>query len=266
MFQSRFDDDFDLAPQLFVAFPDDHAVFGIRDHFVGVTADVQQRDMGFGERRQVVDLVPVQLFQVQDHAAFCSCQGVANPLAELPGFGRGKSAFELQANLLARLLQLNYVRFTGGVLVVWIAIKLFSDAHENQEASTRAHGLWQAVWFILVADITMSIDNILAVAAASKGSLALLIFGLGLSIPFVVFTSHLLSRIMDRYPIVVYAGAAILGRVGGDMMVEDPWIAGLLHPSQAIQIGVQIFFAVAVVGAGVLVNQHLKRPAQSANQ
>lgn len=166
----------------------------------------------------------------------------------------------------ARLLQLNYVRFTGGVLVVWIAIKLFSDAHENQEASTRAHGLWQAVWFILVADITMSIDNILAVAAASKGSLALLIFGLGLSIPFVVFTSHLLSRIMDRYPIVVYAGAAILGRVGGDMMVEDPWIAGLLHPSQAIQIGVQIFFAVAVVGAGVLVNRHLKRPAQSANQ
>jgi len=112
----------------------------------------------------------------------------------------------------------------------------------------------------------MSIDNILAVAAASKGSLALLIFGLGLSIPFVVFTSHLLSRIMDRYPIVVYAGAAILGRVGGDMMVEDPWIAGLLHPSQAIQIGVQIFFAVAVVGAGVLVNRHLKRPAQSANQ
>jgi predicted tellurium resistance membrane protein TerC len=122
--------------------------------------------------------------------------------------------------------------------------------------------LWQAVWFILVADVTMSIDNILAVAAASKGSLALLIFGLGLSIPFVVFTSNLLSRIMDQYPIVVYAGAAILGRVGGELMIGDPWIVGLLHPSTIDEIVVQAFFAMAVLVAGAIVNRHLKRPAR----
>jgi YjbE family integral membrane protein len=162
----------------------------------------------------------------------------------------------------ARLLQLNYVQFVGGALVIWIAVKLFSDAHADEGAGPRARGLWQAVWFILVADVTMSIDNILAVAAASKGSLALLIFGLGLSIPFVVFTSNLLSRIMDRYPIVVYAGAAILGRVGGNMMIGDPWIVGLLHPSPTDEIVVEAFFAIAVLIAGQIVNRHLKRPAR----
>ena len=91
------------------------------------------------------------------------------------------------------------------------------------------------MWLILVADLTMSIDNILAVAAASKGNMLLLIFGLGLSIPFVIFTSSLLSRIMDRFPIVVYIGAAILGRVGGDMMITDPWVHNLLHPSQTVE-------------------------------
>jgi YjbE family integral membrane protein len=162
----------------------------------------------------------------------------------------------------ARLLQLNYVRFAGGVLVVWIAVKLFSDAHADEGAAPRPRGLWQAVWFILLADVTMSIDNILAVAAASKGSLALLIFGLGLSIPFVVFTSNLLSHIMDRYPIIVYAGAAILGRVGGELMIGDPWIVGLLHPSPIDEIVVQAFFALAVLIAGGVVNRHLKRQAQ----
>ena len=125
--------------------------------------------------------------------------------------------------------------------------------------------MWQAVWFILVADITMSIDNILAVAAASRGSLALLIFGLGLSIPFVVFTSNLLARIMDRYPIVLYAGAAILGRVGGELMIGDPWIKGLLHPTTIDEIVVEAFFAMAVVIAGAFVNRHSKIRATNAD-
>ena len=152
----------------------------------------------------------------------------------------------------AQLLQVRFVKFFGGLLILWIAVKLLSEAEEDPANHPGAHGLWRAMWLILVADLTMSIDNILAVAAASKGNLGLLIFGLGLSIPFVIFTSSLLSRIMDRFPIVVYIGAAILGRVGGDMMITDPWITSLLHPSQAIEWSVQIFFAIAVVIAGKL--------------
>jgi YjbE family integral membrane protein len=152
----------------------------------------------------------------------------------------------------AQLLQVRFVKFIGGLLILWIAVKLLTDAAEDPANQHGAQSLWRAMWLILVADLTMSIDNILAVAAASRGNLALLIFGLGLSIPFVIFTSTLLSRIMDRFPIVVYVGAAILGRVGGDMLITDPWVHNLLNPSRAIEIGVQVFFAIAVLIAGKL--------------
>jgi YjbE family integral membrane protein len=152
----------------------------------------------------------------------------------------------------ARLLEIHYVKFAGGLLILWIAVKLLTDDSEDETAGRGAKTLWRAMWLILVADLTMSIDNILAVAAASKGSVALLIFGLGLSIPFVVFTSSLLARLLDRFPILIYIGSAILGRVGGDMMITDPWVHKLLQPSQAMEIGVQVFFAVAVLIVGKL--------------
>jgi YjbE family integral membrane protein len=159
----------------------------------------------------------------------------------------------------ARLLILNYVQFAGGLLILWIAVKLLTDAAGDSEGHVRAVSLWHAMWIILVADVTMSLDNILAVAATAKDNLALLIFGLTLSIAFVVFTSNVLSRIMDRYPVVVYIGAAILGRVGGDMLVSDPWIKGWLQPSQTVAIGVQAFFAVAVLAVGRML---VKRKSQ----
>ena len=150
----------------------------------------------------------------------------------------------------AQLLQTPWIKLAGGTLIFWIAIKLLTDAAEDEATGHHAHNFWSAVWYILVADITMSLDNILAVAATSKGNFALLLFGLGLSIPFVVFTSTLLSRIMDRYPIVVWIGAAILGRVGAEMIITDPVVHGTLHPSQAMEIGAQIAGALVVVGLG----------------
>jgi YjbE family integral membrane protein len=150
----------------------------------------------------------------------------------------------------AQLLLTPWIKLVGGALIFWIAIKLLTDAAEEEAGSHHAHSLWSAVWYILVADITMSTDNILAVAGTSKGNFALLLFGLGLSIPFVVFTSTLLSRIMDRYPIVVWIGAAILGRVGAEMMITDPVVHGMLHPSTAVEIGVQVAGAALVVGVG----------------
>jgi predicted tellurium resistance membrane protein TerC len=96
----------------------------------------------------------------------------------------------------------------------------------------------------------MSTDNIIAVAASSKGNVGLLIFGLGLSIPFVVFTSTLLSRIMDRFPIVVWLGAAILGHVGAELVIKDPIVHDLLLPSTTTEIVVQVAGALAVVVIG----------------
>lgn len=144
----------------------------------------------------------------------------------------------------AKLLGLPYLRLIGGAMVLWIAVKLLVDAAEHEKPGKTATTLWQAVWLILVADITMSLDNILAVAAASKGDLALLIFGLGLSIAFVVFTSDIVSKLMDRFPVIIYFGSAILGQVGGEMIVAD------FHVSHTVSIATQAGCAVAVVGLG----------------
>ena len=150
----------------------------------------------------------------------------------------------------ARILEVRYLKLAGGILILWIAVKLLMDAPGDEEHLRPAATLLQAIWLILVADITMSLDNILAVAATSKGNLPLLIFGLSLSIAFVVFTSSLLVRLMDKYRWIVYAGSALLGRVGGEMMITDPSVEVWLRPSQPVIIGVQVFFAIAVVIAG----------------
>jgi YjbE family integral membrane protein len=151
---------------------------------------------------------------------------------------------------VAQFLGIPWIKLIGGFLIFWIAVKLLTEAADDEAGVKHATSLWSAVWFILVADITMSTDNIIAVAASSKGNVALLIFGLGLSIPFVVFTSTLLSRIMDRYPIVVWLGAAVLGHVGAELIIGDPVVHDLVHPSPSMEIAAQIAGALAVVAIG----------------
>jgi YjbE family integral membrane protein len=150
----------------------------------------------------------------------------------------------------AQLLQIQLIKFIGGAVILWVAVKLFVEGAPDEEVKREAKTLWQAIWLIIIADITMSTDNVLAVAGASKGNLFLLIFGLGLSIPFVVFTSNLLSMLMDKYPFLVYLGAAVLGRVGGEMMITDPFTVEQIHPSRVLQYGVEVFFTIGVLVAG----------------
>lgn len=152
----------------------------------------------------------------------------------------------------AQLLTLNFVKFAGGAVIIWIAMKLFIEGAPDEEIKKEAKTLWQAIWVIIIADLTMSTDNVLAVAGASKGNLFLLLFGLGLSIPFVVFTSNLLAYLMDRFPMIIYIGAAVLGRVGGEMMISDPFVVRILQPSKLFQYSVEVFFIVAVIAGGRL--------------
>jgi YjbE family integral membrane protein len=160
----------------------------------------------------------------------------------------------------ASLLQIEYVKLIGGAVIIWIAVKLLIEGVPEEKLQKEANSLWHAVWIIIVADITMSIDNVLAVAAASKGNFFLLIFGLGLSIPIVIFASNLLVVLMDKYPIIIYVGAAVLGQVGGEMMVTDPFVIGLLNPSNILKYCVEAFFTIGVVVAGKLwVRQKLAR-------
>jgi len=153
---------------------------------------------------------------------------------------------------VAQLLTISFIKLAGGALVLWIAVKLFVEGAPEEKFQKEATTFWQAIRIIVIADIIMSTDNILAVAGACKGNLFLLLFGLALSIPFVVFTSTLLSMLMDKYPIIVYAGAAVLGRVGGEMIITDPWVVESITPSKALQYTCEIIGAAGVIVVGKL--------------
>jgi YjbE family integral membrane protein len=153
---------------------------------------------------------------------------------------------------VAQLLQISFVKLLGGVLILWIAVKLFIEGAPEDKFQKEATTFWQAIRVIVIADLIMSTDNILAVAGACKGNFFLLLFGLALSIPFVVFTSSLLSLLMDKYPIIVWIGAAVLGRVGGEMIITDPWIVGKIAPSKGLQIACEVIGAVGVLAVAKL--------------
>ncbi|AQW29674.1 TerC family protein [Ralstonia syzygii subsp. celebesensis] len=134
--------------------------------------------------------------------------------------------------LAVKLLALPYLKTIGAVLLVYIGIKLLSEAEDEAAGDHRRRdGLWPAIQTILVADLVMSLDNVVAVAAAAeKGppgtAFALLVLGLGLSIPLIVFGSTLLVALMARFPAIVMLAAALLGYLAGDMLVTDPVDAG----------------------------------------
>ena len=133
---------------------------------------------------------------------------------------------------------------------MWIALKVLADVSDPPDAAPQPRRLLQAVWFIVFADLTMSVDNILAIAGAAHGHVGLIIFVLGLSIPFVVFSSNLLADLMDRYPVTVYLGVAILGKVGGDMVLQDPFMVRTVHPTDMARYLVDAVLIAALLVAG----------------
>ncbi len=153
---------------------------------------------------------------------------------------------------VAQLLQISFIKLLGGILILWIAVKLLVEGAPEEKFKKEAITFLQAIRIIVLADIIMSTDNILAVAGACKGNFFLLLFGLALSIPFVVFTSSLLSKLMDKYPIIVYIGAAVLGRVGGEMIMTDPFTVKLIEPGKVLQYSVEVIGAVGVIVVGKL--------------
>jgi YjbE family integral membrane protein len=152
--------------------------------------------------------------------------------------------------IAARLLDVEFLKLVGGALVVWIAVKVIADTGAHEKDIPARGRLLQAIWMIVFADITMSVDNVLAIAGAAAGHVGLIVFGLAVSIPLVVFSSNLIAKLMDRYAFIIYIGSAILGRVGGEMMMTDPWVTKTFHPSHALIWTVEGVLVVAVVLAG----------------
>jgi YjbE family integral membrane protein len=153
-----------------------------------------------------------------------------------------------------KLLELPALKLVGSVLLLWIAVQLLLPEEESHGEGSRSVGnMGSAIRTILLADVVMSTDNIIAIAGAAKGSIALLAIGLAVSIPLVVFTSTFLLRLMERYPVIITLGAALLGFVAGEMAVSDrlaaPWIAA---NAPWLHHVLPVLGAVAVVALGKL--------------
>ncbi len=181
--------------------------------------------------------------------------------------------------VVSLMLRIPLLKFIGGLAIFWIAVKLLTQGHEEEHVES-ANRLLEAIKLIVIADFVMSLDNMLAVGGASKGNLFLLLFGLIVSIPFVVGTSSLLAMLMDKYPIIVWIGAAVLGKVSGELITTDPWVGGTFkegvwHPGLISNVlfggqptphwfiwTVNIIFIIAVLGLGWMIQN--KRKAKAA--
>jgi YjbE family integral membrane protein len=176
------------------------------------------------------------------------------------GWGSGAAvAMRIVLTLFAvALLQLPYLKLIGAVLLLWIGVQLLLP--EEGEADIEGHGnLLAAIKTILIADLVMSLDNVIAVAAAAGDSVTLLILGLAISIPLVIFGSTLLLKVMERFPIIVTAGGALLGFVAGEMAVSDPalrdWMSANFQmvDKKPMLVGIGLELIVGLVGAALVV-------------
>ena len=134
------------------------------------------------------------------------------------------------AALISFLLNVPFLKVVGGLLLFWIAIKLIAGEEEDESDIASSGNLWKAVWTIVIADAVMSLDNVVAIAAAARGHYELFIFGLLLSIPLVVFGATLISDLLKRYPAIVWAGGALLGWIAGEMLVGDSFLLQQIQP------------------------------------
>jgi len=176
------------------------------------------------------------------------------------GWGSGAAvAMRIVLTLFAvALLQLPYLKLLGAVLLLWIGVQLLLP--EEGEANIDGHeNMLAAIKTILIADLVMSLDNVIAVAAAAGDSVTLLILGLAISIPLVIFGSTLLIKVMERFPIVISVGAALIGFVAGEMIVSDPALADWMGANfqmldkKPVLAGVSLESIVGLVGAALVV-------------
>ncbi len=166
--------------------------------------------------------------------------------------------------LIASLLNMPFLHIIGALLLVWIAVKLIVEDGESDEDSIAASSkLWKAVQTVAIADIVMSLDNVLAIAAVAKDSIPLLVAGLVISIPLIVLGASLITSLLTRFPILVWAGAALLGWVAGEMFDSDPWLitrfgAETLH---RFEYPAALIGALLVLGLGYLLKHRRPDPA-----
>ncbi len=151
------------------------------------------------------------------------------------------------------LLRVPFLKLVGGVLLIWIGVKLIAPADEDEHADIQASDkLWAAIKTIIVADFVMSLDNVIAIAGAAEQAdpshrTGLIIFGLLVSVPFIVFGSQIILKLLDRFPIIILLGGALLGWIAGGLIIGDEILKGVVPQSQAL------YYASCIAGAALVV-------------
>jgi YjbE family integral membrane protein len=149
--------------------------------------------------------------------------------------------------IVATLMALPYLKLVGGLALIVIAAKLLVPEDENEDVKSASH-LWAAVQIVVVADIVMSLDNVIAVAAAANGSVPLLVLGLAISVPLIVAGAALIMALLSRLPILVWAGAALLGWIAGDVIATDPAVHPVLQRFFDGPVGAKLDAMLAMFG------------------
>jgi len=144
--------------------------------------------------------------------------------------------------IVDQLLKISYLKLVGGLLLLWIGVKLVQGEEEHGDGVKASASLWGAIRTIIIADAVMSLDNAIAIAAAAKGDTALIIIGLIISIPLIIFGAQLIMILLNRFPIIVVAGGGLLGWIAGEVIATDPaykeaLAAAIPHAQLVFEIG-----------------------------
>lgn len=158
------------------------------------------------------------------------------------------------------LLSLPYLKLVGALLLLWIGVKLILPEDEHGEGNIKAEThLWGAIKTIIIADFVMSLDNVIGVAAAAKGNVGLLVFGLLVSIPLIAWSSQLVLKLIDRYPFIIYAGGALLGYVAGEMLVTEAALKPVMDAHHYLHWLTPAACALFVLATGLWLAQRMAR-------
>jgi YjbE family integral membrane protein len=159
------------------------------------------------------------------------------------------------------ILRFPFLRAGGALLLVWIALRLLLGEESDEDSVAGYNSLWKAVWTVVVADVVMSLDNVLAIAAAAHGSTLLIVIGLAISVPIVVMSSTLIVRILERLPILVWLGAGFLGWIAGEMLADDEAAMAFLPIQVPKSVVAAILAAIVLLGGWLLTRASGKKTA-----
>jgi YjbE family integral membrane protein len=161
------------------------------------------------------------------------------------------------------LLSLPYLKLAGAALLLWIGVNLLKGEDEEEELEGHSN-LTSAIKTIIVADLVMSLDNVIGVAAAAKGNIVLLVVGLGVSIPLIIYGSTLILKLMNRFPIIITIGAALLGWVAGEMAYSDPAVSEWAAAHHSLHLLLPIACALIVIAIGRLLQNRAVQKGELA--